>query len=159
MFHKKFKAFTIVELMVGLAMTSILLLAGFFGYQLIQKQYQLYRQTSEEISITQGFQYLLESTVRKSTSVKISGNEIVCIFPERETIFSLNENEVLLTDTRAIDRIDTICLRAEIEESKFRGTSIAYGRADEIKLVLFPFNEKVPFTIQKSYPAADMVEY
>ena len=58
MLRKKFQAFTVVELMVGLAMTSILLLAGFFAYQLIQKQYQLYRQTSEEININQGFQYL-----------------------------------------------------------------------------------------------------
>jgi len=159
MLRKKFQAFTVVELMVGLAMTSILLLAGFFGYQLIQKQYQLYRQTSEVISITQGFQYLLESTVRKSTLVKVSGNEIVCVFPEREKIFSLNENEILLSDTRSIDRIDTIALQIKIEEVKFRGTSIAYGRADEISLVLFPFEEAVPFTVRKRYSAADIVKY
>ena len=155
----RFHAFTVVELMVGLAMTSILLSAGFFAYQLIQKQYRLFQKTSEKVSTYRNFQFLLDNQVREARYLELEDEELILSFADYKAAYKFEEEYVLRTDTRHLEHQDTFIVQAQPTEVKLGGDVIYFGLADAVELKLFPFGEAVSFKVVKDYSSLDLINY
>ena len=75
--HKKFHAFTLLELLVGMIVSGIVLAATFSAYRITTKQYENYNEKVETISEFSFLVSQLESDFSQAKDlVRLSENEI-----------------------------------------------------------------------------------
>ena len=156
--HSKLAAFTIVELMVGLAMTNILLLIGFYGFELIQLQYRLYRSTSNEIASYQAFIYRLEIDAHTAQYMFLEDGYLAFQNNNQKIIYSLEANHVLRYRQTVFSQADTFPITVEWSASSLGAENRTTGLIDHLELDLFAFDETQKKHLFKSYSALDFMK-
>jgi prepilin-type N-terminal cleavage/methylation domain-containing protein len=102
--HKQFRAFTLLELLVGMIVSGIVLTATFSAYRIITKQYENYRDKSESNSEVSFFASQLEFDFANSENIKfISENEIELRSEKRIMDYRFSEKRILRNDFLRVD--------------------------------------------------------
>jgi prepilin-type N-terminal cleavage/methylation domain-containing protein len=144
---KQFKAFTLLELLVGMILSGIVLTATFSAYHIITKQYEAYRDKTKSIAEFSFFVSQLQSDFSNATTIlRISENEIRLQSEKKVLEYEFSGKEVLRND---FFRTDTFLIAVpEIETfRKSEKTNSVNQESDELQ-VKINFDGK---TIKKIY--------
>ncbi|HET6990659.1 MAG TPA: type II secretion system protein [Bacteroidia bacterium] len=102
--HKKLKAFTLLELLVGMILSGIVLTATFSAYRIITRQYETYCDKSETISELSFFVSQFQSDFSNATNItRISENEIQLQSGKRILDYKFSGKRVLRNDFSRTD--------------------------------------------------------
>ena len=104
---KKIASYTLLELIVVLAISGIVLLNIIGLYLYVQKQFQIYKnQIDSEIELVQ-FMSSLTNDINYGTTIKSRSNEIIIERTNgKQVVYKFKENKVL----RTIERVDTFLI-------------------------------------------------
>lgn len=132
--HKQLKAFTLLELLVGMILSGIVLTATFTSYKIITTQHNNYRDRSKSITELSFFTSQLEADLSNAKTVLfISGNEIQLAAPEHILKYSFTEKYILRNDLSRIDSFNVSITRLECFK-KSEPVTTENTEADEIRL-------------------------
>ncbi len=102
--HKQFRAFTILELLIGMILSGIVLTATFSAYRIITHQYKSYCDKSETVSEVSSFVSQLQFDFSSATTIiRVSENEIRLQSEKRTLEYSFSEKRILRNDLSKID--------------------------------------------------------
>ena len=103
--HKRLKAFTLLELLVGMILSGIVLTATFTAYRIITRQYETYRDKSKSITEVSFFVSQLQFDFADATTItRNSENEILLQSDNKILEYRFSEKYVLRND---LSRVDT----------------------------------------------------
>ena len=102
--HKQFRAFTLLELLVGMILSGIVLTATFSSYRIITKQYENYSRKSNADSEISFFISQLEFDFSNAKTISLMGeNEIELKSKNKMLNYSFSEKQVLRNDFSRVD--------------------------------------------------------
>jgi prepilin-type N-terminal cleavage/methylation domain-containing protein len=153
-FHKKIKAFTLLELLVGMILSGIVLTATFSAYRIVTSQYQSYRKKSETLSAFSFFISQFQADFSNATAIiHISENEIQLNSKKKILDYHFSEKYVLRNDLLRTDTFPVTVTEMETfrESEKIIPEN---EEADEIHLQMDFGGKKLEKIYQKS-PSAE----
>jgi prepilin-type N-terminal cleavage/methylation domain-containing protein len=104
LFHKKLKAFTLLELLVGMIVSGIVLTATFSAYKIVTGQYQAYRNRSASVSELSFFVSQMHSDFSNSSRVVRRSGDNIQLKSEKGLIeYYFTEKYILRNDLLRID--------------------------------------------------------
>ncbi|MEO5644575.1 MAG: prepilin-type N-terminal cleavage/methylation domain-containing protein [Bacteroidia bacterium] len=102
--HKEIKAFTLLELLVGMILSAIVLTATFNAYRIITQQYESYSKQSGTITEVSFFVSQLQSDFENAlTVIHVSENKIRLQSKDKLLEYRFGEKYVLRDDLLQID--------------------------------------------------------
>jgi prepilin-type N-terminal cleavage/methylation domain-containing protein len=129
--HKQLRAFTLLELLVGMILSGIVLTATFSAYHIITGQYETYRDKSEFDAEVSFFVSQLQSDFSNAKEItRISESEICFSYEKRMLHYKFSEKQVLRTDFL---RTDTFHVSVSAIET--------FLKSEKINSVDFPIDE------------------
>jgi prepilin-type N-terminal cleavage/methylation domain-containing protein len=132
--HKQFRAFTLLELLVGMILSGIVLTATFSAYRIVTRQYEVYRDKSESVSELSFFVSQIQADFSGATTIiRVSENKISLKSEKRTIEYDFSAKYVFRND---FSRTDTFSISVpEIETySKSEKTNSDNQEADELHL-------------------------
>jgi type II secretory pathway component PulJ len=149
---KKLNAFTILELIVAMVISSLVIGAGFMGYEMVVKQDGAYRNISSGINDAVIFHSVLGNDITKAKNLKVSGNGLICNYEDKSVKYDFNKNVILrklnsLTDTFKISN-DSLVLFYKGAEQKAEGALV-----DQVKFRTTVLGWKQSVWLSKEYSA------
>lgn len=132
--HNQLKAFTLLELLVGMILSGIVLTATFTSYKIITSQYNNYRDRSKSVTELSFFTSQLEADFSNAKTVlRISENEIELTSTEHILKYRFTGKYVLRNDLTRIDSFNVAITRLECFK-KAEPVTTENAEADEIHL-------------------------
>jgi prepilin-type N-terminal cleavage/methylation domain-containing protein len=102
--HKKLKAFTLLELLVGMIISGIVIAAGFNAYRVISTQFKTYKETSAVYSSFSFFEAQFRQDFRNAKEISAENeNSVQFISGEKKTGWRFNEKYALRNDRNETD--------------------------------------------------------
>jgi prepilin-type N-terminal cleavage/methylation domain-containing protein len=132
--HKKFKAFTLLELLVGMILSGIVLTATFTAYRITTKQYETYSSKSKAITEISFFVSRLQADFSNATTIiQHSENSIQLQSEKRMLEYRFTAATVLRND---FNRIDTFNVSVSGMEALYKSEKVntADSEIDELQL-------------------------
>jgi prepilin-type N-terminal cleavage/methylation domain-containing protein len=132
--HKELKAFTLLELLVGMILSGIVLAATFTAYRVVTRQYETYRDKSKSITEVSLFVAQLESDFENATTITLaSENRIHLQFEKRMLEYRFSEKYVLRNDFMRTDTFNVSVAQTEAfrQSGKINSES---AEIDELRL-------------------------
>lgn len=153
---KKLRAFTLIELLIGMIISSIVIGFGYAAYSLIYKQYLGYKNVKERLVETAQLNQILSNDLLNAENISFDEN----------TLSLLKKNPNILQ----YQFLDTLILRKENEVTDtFRISPVNIQttfllRDNKTFLKQFSFDadalgEKEHFTFTKNYSAETLMNY
>src|SRR4051812_29683995 len=113
--HKRLKAFTLLELLVGMIISGIVVAACFNAYRIIGGQFKTYRETT---AVYDSFSFFEAEMQREFSDAKdverVSGNEIRMIYEDRDINWQFKEKYALRNDGNETDTFFVSVRKAEM---------------------------------------------
>lgn len=155
---KKLKAFTLMELMIGMIIGSIVVGFCYMGYSIIWKQFIDFKKTKQEINNTIQFNEILMNDFSRSEKILFSDNQLAFHSDSSVIIYNFTETFILRSNN---DNTDTF---------KFVTSELQPQYLEEIKSVStgiiksFSFNAKIldneeKFSFYKAYSASFLMNH
>ena len=153
----RFRAFTVLEMMVGLALTALLFIAGFYAYKLVRTYYLQQQQTLEVLTEYRNFEALLTASVHDADGLTYRPPaELRAVLDSFERTFAFREERVLLLDSRRPFTVDTFAVRTADLRIFPEGNPAAVER---VSLSLLPFGDPVSVQLRKRYSVAQQLSH
>jgi prepilin-type N-terminal cleavage/methylation domain-containing protein len=158
--NKRIRAFTLIELVVAMLISSIVVIVAFTGYEIIAGQYVDYRKKSNEITKS----FLLNNLLAKD----FLNSELALINPNGDLIFKFKatpevdyqfrENYIIRVFTTTLQ--DTFFIPSQNIVKRFQGDSLTGNRAliDNLSFSAKVLDEKVYYQFAKEYGAGVLME-
>jgi prepilin-type N-terminal cleavage/methylation domain-containing protein len=122
--HKKLKAFTLLELLVGMIISGIVIAAGFNAYRIISIQFKTYKETSAVYSSFSFFETQFRKDFRNAKEISAEDeNSIQFISGEKKTDWRFSKRFSLRNEGTVTDTFFSPCLRASVAKSQGGETS------------------------------------
>lgn len=156
--HKRFRAFTLLELLIGMILSGIVLTATFSAYRIITRQYETYCGKSESVCDLSLFVSQLQSDFSNATSIiRISENEIQLHSEKRILDYRFSEKRVLRNDLSRIDTFNVCVTGIEtfLESEKMNSENSEF---DELHVMMDFEGKKQERIYQKSYDAKTLLD-
>jgi len=151
------RAFTLIELLVAMAVSGIVITAGYVSYGMISRNFIDFRSHSDDISQVVSLQGILSHDIHVARTVqKYSPDEIVILQNDTETVnYECTENYVLRKKSAARD---TFFLPVKRMEMQFCGQEqiSSGGIMDRLILVSAIHGQEFIFYFDKQY-ASDIL--
>lgn len=151
---RKLKAFTIMELMVGMTLTAILVLASLYAYSLIKKQYAQQKNMNEILDAYSQFESRLNHDLEMGELMKREGSKIVFEKEDSKVVYEFIEGGVLRQNNLSLITPDTFIIKAVFEKCSFNNLEALNGYVDHCIIRIFPFESIQQLTLVKRYSAA-----
>ena len=120
--HNELKAFTLLELLVGMILSGIVLAATFTAYRVVTRQYETYRDKSKSITEVSLFVSQLEADVENAILITLgSENKINLQSAQRILEYRFSEKYVLRNDQ---SRTDTFAVSVKQIETFYKSEKI-----------------------------------
>lgn len=152
-------AFTIVEMLIGMALSALLVTLGFYALQMLQKQYAFFVQASEESIDYQRFTTIVRHDVAQATCVEADTGMIRCQMRDKRLEYIFQADKIIRLIKQDTIFTDTLSVRAHVDDLKFKGHFVSSGLIDECTISLFPFGEQGKIGLEKIYSAYDLMQY
>jgi prepilin-type N-terminal cleavage/methylation domain-containing protein len=152
---KKLKAFTLLELLIGMVVSTIVVAIGYAAYTVVYKQYLQYKLLREEMVEIAAFKNEFQNNFYHSKIIKADDNSIYFEFSNNKKVkFTFFDTFITrqvdgLTDTFKVENNNRV--KVYIDESN-----------TEIKDFVFNsilFNEPIVFSFQKQYSSEYYIKH
>lgn len=155
------KAFTILEMLAGMAISVLVVLLGFYGVQLAQKQYRLFQKTTD---ITQDYRHLEALLWHDFTFAqrveKQNDSLLLCTNEKASISYLFSTNHTLRSVVRVEDSFeDTLQVQVSVVEVTLDGKPVHQGLIDNCIFSIQPFGEKHLYPVRKIYSAQERMNY
>lgn len=149
----RLKAFTLVELLVGMIISAIIITICYYGYSIIYKQYIMYRKIKSEIVKTMQLDTILKEDFTES-EITIYGNNVLFLIKKEGTINYEFKDSCILRIHRGI----TDTFRLTINDFTLHQLPISSGNVvDAFSFESKFLNEKQRFHFEKNYSAETLI--
>lgn len=152
------KAFTLIELLVSMAVSGIVITAGYVSYGIISRHYIDFKIYSDQINQLVLLEAVLNNDIHKAATVKRNSfDEISLLFNDSTTIqYEWKDDHML---RRTSTHSDTFSLFIKNIQMNFLGKeqSDAGGMLDELILDTFWNDEEFMFYFTKQYGADKLI--
>ena len=154
---QKLKAFTLLELLIAMVISSIVVAFGYSVYSLMYKQYLSYKKTKTEIVKTMQFNTVLTNDFYNSEEITFSENTIAIFRKNNEPlIYTFNDNFIL---RKANEITDTFKIATTNIQEKFVFKNESYPST---LIAKFSFDSQLSWDVQhflftKNYSAATLL--
>ncbi len=154
---QKFKAFTLIELLIGMIISSIVITFCYMSYTMISKQYMNYKLIKEELVDALQFNSILNNDIEKANSIHFNENKLIIVTEFNEILEYNFVERYILRNSDAV--VDTFNLMPVNVAPNF---VLNDGDAENKLLVSFSFDAEVlgeleHFEFHKTYDAVTMV--
>ena len=149
---KRLKAFTILEVMVTMVISTIVIGGGFSAYEMSVKQYKLYEHISSVMNEVSSFHSVFERDIADSKTVLARDRIIECIQKGKTVWYEFRGDYILrnLTSTRDTFHVENDSLLLSF---KNREQASIGGLVDRVKIRINLKGEKQVIIITKLYGA------
>lgn len=100
---RKLRAFTLLELLTGMIVSSIVVAAAFSAFHIVGKQHSLYRERHESSSEASYFCSMLRRDFAKAEVIEHSNGQLVCRTSQSSVNYKLLTDAVLRSTTAHTD--------------------------------------------------------
>jgi len=152
---RKLKAFTVLELLVAMVISSLVISASYFTYDIIYKQFLNYKKVDKAVLDAITFRNVLNADFAAAKFVYKSGNGIRIVdFDDREYKYSFSKDQIIRKVGAASD-----AFLLNTSEIKYKELEIASVRSKllntlEMSITLNEVKSRISF--QKHY-GADLI--
>ena len=153
---RRLPAFTILELLVGMTLTSILVTASMYAFQLIQRQYILQSQMQTELDSRIGFKARLLLDIENVESIKRNDKTLVLTNVRQQIQYEFKPSVIIRTNSLSPIAPDTFNITAKIENTTFNNQEVFIGWIDNCQLNIDRFSETESWQFQKKYTAQEL---
>lgn len=153
------KAFTLIEVIVTLLLSSIIIGIAISGYTITNQQFKLFDTSTEQSLDILRLNNLIKSDIDKSDVIFYENNQLVCKNEQIETTYNFNSEAIIRNLNTEIPRKDSICLKFEKLEVFFNDEIKDFGIIDNIMLTITSFEIKQQLHYTKRYSALELMHY
>lgn len=154
---QKIRAFTLLELLIGMIISSIVIGFCYLSYSIIYKQYMSYKILKLEIVETIQFNSILNSDFIKAETVVFGDNKLILNSTNRSSLqYDLMDNYILRKDGEVTDTFNLSAINVLPEylpETEPSPTSIVTDFSFDAKVL----GEMEHFHFTKNYSAETMI--
>lgn len=149
------KAFTLMELLVAMALMAILSVLSFYAFQLVQQQYLLNKRIGDEVSTYQSFIALLQRDIQEAQYVERGFEQLILKKKRNHIHYFFRDSTVERLHSSIPRQIDTLAVRVTWNAAYFDKKIKKNGLIDYGVLDLYTFKEQQIFSFVKSYSTMD----
>lgn len=153
------KAFTLMELLVAMALMAILSVLSFYAFELVQQQYLLHKKIGEEVVTYQTFIALIQKDIQAAQYVERQANQLILKNQEINISYFFQDSTVERIHAVMPNKVDTIFVQVAWEEAYLNNRWQEVGLIDQGQLKLQAFGEQQIFPFSKSYSSIDLMQY
>lgn len=150
---KKLPAFTLMELLVTMVLSTIVVAAAFTGYEIMAGRYGSYQQVNAGIREAAWMNGLLLKDMQRAQQVTATGRTILLTAaPEQPVTYEFRDEYVL---RHSHELTDTFHVSIKNSTARFNQLPVNAGDLiDELQLEAVIGEEPERFVYRKNYPAA-----
>ena len=149
--NRRLPAFTLIELIIAMALSGIVIGIIYSSYMIIEKQYNLIKLRDQKISQIKNLNFMLENDFKECESIIKNLNEISL---KKEgninfIVYHFEENYII---RNKLNNLDTFWVKTKDLEANFLNQEInSKNFIDELKIELIAFDENIVFNLNKNY--------
>ncbi len=149
--NKRIPAFTLIELIVAMALSGIVIGIIYTSHTIIEQQYTRIKLSGQKISQLKNLNFLLENDFNESESILKNLNQVSLNKDGNSNhIVYLFEEEYVIRNK--MNHVDTFFVKTKKIESKFLYPAINSNNfIEELKIEIITFDESIFFTLNKTY--------
>lgn len=151
------KAFTILEMLAGMAIAAGVVLLGFYGLQLAQTQYRLFQKNTDTAQTCRRLETLLWQDFTRSGRVELPGDStLLCRLGDTRIRYRFTGEAALravATPETAFE--DTLRVPATLRDTRLDGRPVQQGPVDRCTVQMLPYGEVYECTVWKIYSAEE----
>jgi prepilin-type N-terminal cleavage/methylation domain-containing protein len=156
----RLRAFTLVEMMAGLAIAALVVTLGFYGVQLLQKQYLLFEKTTDEALDYRRLEALLWHDFTEAQWVLLEHDSLIrCENGQAVVEYGISSSYLTRTVLAQLVIMDTFPVHFALQEACLDGKQVSMGLTDHCIFSIGPFGENHLFDLRKLYSAAERINY
>ena len=157
----RLRAFTILEMMVGMAIAALVVSIGFYGLQLVNQQFGLFRKNSDIALNHRHLEALLWHDFSTAQWVEhLSDSSLLCTTGQSLLRYRFLDSMVLRIQAAPEPAFtDTLRLFARPGNFRLDSQPIQQGLLDHCTFTVRPYGESSVFSVTKIYSAADRIAY
>lgn len=155
---KKLKAFTLVELLVTMLISSIVIGICYTSYQIVSKQFNDYKALNEKTVEVMLLNELIEKDFLQADSVMKDNMNVVCFNNNNQITYNFNNNRILRKQTEVQD---TFFIQSENVQLKFDDKIAENYQSliDELSFEAKVIGEQEHFIYRKTYAADVLIRH
>jgi prepilin-type N-terminal cleavage/methylation domain-containing protein len=155
---RKIKAFTLMELLVGMVIGSIVIALGYSTYAIIYKQYSSYKKTKQQVVETIQLNTIMSTDFINSDVITYSNDKLILNKNNSALEYQFNDSFITrtqheLTDTFKVGAINILTKLVDAKESNFQSLITNFT----FDVVVLESTEH--FTFAKTYSAETLMTY
>lgn len=148
--YRKLKAFTLLELLVAMAITGLVVSIAGISYNILGKQYYIFKENNTIIAAAFSLNNKLAGDFIEAVSITRQGNELVVKKDGRpEVKYLVNSDRIIRTEAVS----DTFFISARNIKSGFINEEKVNGLVDELYFEAKVLGENECFHFKKAYSA------
>ncbi|MEN0005201.1 MAG: prepilin-type N-terminal cleavage/methylation domain-containing protein [Bacteroidota bacterium] len=155
----KWKAFTLLEMLLAATITAILISLSMWGYELFQKQYLFFEKTQDQIWETQQLINQLHYQSLDCSLMRKESNLLRLEWDSLSRQYAFEPDRVLMTTylpNRAIQ--DTFLVSVLISEASFQEQAVDNGPIDRLTFEISAFEQPYLMVLEKRYSAIEQMK-
>lgn len=152
-FRNKIAAFTLMELLVVMLLSTFVFIMGLTAFQITNKLYQNYEELTDESLDLDQFRSLLSHDIYKAEQLYLRDGNLICQRADIEIIYQIGEAVVRTANQEDI-RLDTLWKEALSYEASFENEVQTSGPIDQFILELNFMEKAFRMSFQKPKDAA-----
>ncbi len=145
---KQIKAFTLIEIMVVIILSSIIVSISYYGFETLHQAFHRHRKAHESTATKVHFINQFELDFQTSWKVYRTGNDLVCWWPDKEIHYRWTQNNISRSNETA-----TVAFDVQIEDIREKKVDVLKTNLiEELTIEIKEGNEKWQTRLYKSYP-------
>jgi prepilin-type N-terminal cleavage/methylation domain-containing protein len=153
---KKLKAFTLIELIIGMIIGSIVVGSCYTGYSFVLKQYYNYKQTKDTINEAMLLHTLISTDFNNARILSYKENNLQVALDSVNIMYSFEDSFILRKES---DVIDTFYLQPKAIHFSFLKENDLGNIIDELFFEVTIFDETKKFHYSKQYSSDILMKY
>lgn len=154
---KKVKAFTLLELLIAMIISSIVIAFGYEVYSIMYKQFLSYKKAKTEIVNTMQFNTVLTNDFYNSEEITFNENTIAVFRKNNEPLhYTFNDNYILRTRNEIMDTFKITATNIQ-EKFVFKNEQMQSTLINELSFDALQSGEIQHFLFEKNYSAATLL--
>jgi len=153
------RAYTLIEVVVTLLLSTIIIGIAISGYFMINNQFKLFdTMTNESIDVLR-FHNFLKSDFINTAVLEIEKNQLDCVINGTKIKYTFNENSIVRTQLLESPKTDSLSLPSLQLIASFQEEQKDFGIIDKVILKCDLYGQKQEFIYSKNYSATELIKY
>ena len=152
---KKLAAFTLIELVIGLIISSIVVMMAGSAFNIVKMQFANYKITNDRVQECKTIDYLLKKDMDECRYATVIESGITLQMQKDEITYKWSKDKLF---RKATQHVDTFALSVQSVETKFQNIPVISGMIDHLHLKLKQGEEFFDIYLSKQYSAEELMQ-